>query len=158
MLCGWRTSLFMNINTWNHSDKHLLLGYDFSGGFTPSRTSITQKYTHTTHNLNTPSTHSTPKLQRGEEPALHDNPPAHMRVTHMLGGLLNIPLMGEKTRDTGWGGKWVRDNTTGKKALDFFSLNDWWLLVSTCRRKNRGTDCDGSEGMKEKEVKTSWVA
>lgn len=26
-----------------------------------------------------------------------------MWVTHMLGGLLNIPLMREKTQDMGWG-------------------------------------------------------
>lgn len=46
-------------------------------------------------------------MAEGEKsPALQTNPTAaaaeaHMRVTHMLGGLLNIPLMGEKTRDTG---------------------------------------------------------
>lgn len=75
---------------------------------------------HTTHN---PQAHTAPpKLKRGDEPALQDNPAAHMRFTHMLGGLVNIPLMGEKTQDTGRGEKWVRDNTTGveKKRWSFF--------------------------------------
>lgn len=58
---------------------------------------------HTTHN---PQAHTAPpKLKRGDEPALQDNPAAHMRFTHMLGGLVNIPLMGEKTQDTGRGEK-----------------------------------------------------
>lgn len=64
----------------------------------------TRTHTHT-RTLCHKHAHSTPELQRGEEPALQDNPAAHMRTTHMLGGLLNIPLMGEKTQDTGWGEK-----------------------------------------------------
>lgn len=45
------------------------------------------------------STHSTPEAGG---PALQGHP-AHAWRTHVFGGLVNVPLMGEKTRDTGGG-------------------------------------------------------
>lgn len=65
------------------------------------------------------STHSTPE-EGG--PALQGHP-AHAWRTHVFGGLVNVPLMGEKTRDTGGDTGQKQDNRKPKKSTSvFFSL------------------------------------
>lgn len=80
-----------------------------------------------------------------EGPALQDNPAAHMRATHMLGGLLNVPLMGEKTQDTGRESNESETNTTGKKksARLFFARRQMNVGVNRVMletKKHRGRE------------------
>lgn len=119
---------------------------------------IRNKHTHRCNSKSTSAhTHSNPNLQREQEPALQNTPASHMWVTHMLGGLVNIPLMGEKTQDTGRGKMSQRQhNTWGEKKRLFPppTNTDECRCQQLCKRKQQG----GSVMTGGWKRKTGWKA
>lgn len=80
-----------------------------------------------------------------------------MWVTHMLGGLVNIPLMGEKTQDTGRGKMSQRQHVRKKNTLVFFfpHINtDECRCQQSCKRRKQGGSVMAGGG----KTKTGWKA
>lgn len=134
-------------------------GYGLSWKFIQSgleintHTDVTQSPQAHTH------TYSNPNLQREQEPALQNTPASHMWVTHMLGGLVNIPLMGEKTQDTVRGKMSQRQhNTWGEKKHLSFPPPNINTDECRCQQSCKGKQQWGSVMTGGWKRKTGWKA
>lgn len=85
---------------------------------------VTSTHTHT--HIKVENTQCSPNGRGGEAPPLSPPPAAaaeaHMRVTHMLGGLLNIPLMERRHGTRVEKRNESQTNTTGKGEKKHWSF------------------------------------